>query len=340
MPNLPLIAGYDGHFITPRIAVGRWPRPQDVAAIDAAGVRGVVNVLGVCQAAQMAYVHYLPKHIHWLHLGFWDGVGGGEETWYKETLSAGFARLVVRESAAALRDYGPLLIHCAGGFGRSANLAAILLAATEGITPDQAIERIRAHRATSPFYHDEFWQAAGSAALVDLAREVLAQPPAVPQEGSPFLAEGWFLSPPSPAGDIATAPHRGIAEAAGWRPVMVQDAFVDIHEQCGPIGIVHLAHRVHVAESGTWILHLGHDGGARLFVDGRPLAATAGTVNPAPFRRTQALVDLPAGEHEISIAIDRAGGRGWGIYLSFELPAELRVPGRSPVYPRGIGLAG
>ena len=40
--------------------------------------------------------------------------------------------------------------------------------------------------------------------------------------------------------------------------------------------------------------------------------------------------DLAAksGEHEIVVALDRAGGRGWGIYVSFEHPEG------NPVYPR------
>lgn len=327
MNSLPGFTGYDGHFVSPRLAVGRLPMPADVGTIVAAGVRGIVNTISVCQAPHVAYVHHLPKHIFWQQLGFWDGLredGPG----YLETLSAGYAELVVELAAGVLRDYSPVLVHCAGGFGRSANLAAILLAASENITPDEAIERIRQHRKTAPFLHDGFWKAAGGDPLVELARGILAQPPKVPQNTSPFLCEGWQRSRLWPVGDVTHTPCVGLADDAGWAPVTVYDAFVDIHEQCGTEGIVYLGHRVSVTEPGQWILHVGHDGGVRVFVDGQPVAATAGTLNPAPFQRTRAMLQWGTGEHEIVVALDRAGGRGWGIYVSFEHPEQKRV------YPR------
>jgi len=304
--------------------------PADVATIVASGVRGILNTISVCQAPHVAYVHHLPKHIFWQQLGFWDGLredGPG----YLETLSAGYAELVVKLAAGVLRDYSPVLVHCAGGFGRSANLAAILLAASESITPDEAIERIRQHRKTAPFLRDGFWKAAGGDALVELARSILTQPPKVPQNVSPFLCEGWQRSRLWPAGDVTRTPYVGLADEAEWAPVTVYDAFVDVHEQCGTDGIVYLAHRVSVAEAGRWILHVGHDGGARAFVDGQPVAATAGTLNPAPFQRTRAPVTWAAGEHEIVVALDRDGGRGWGIHVSFEHPEHKPVyPGEAP----------
>ena len=75
-----------------------------------------------------------------------------------------------------------------------------------------------------------------------------------------------------------------------------------------------------MSRSGQWMLHVGHDGGARVFVDGKPVAAAGGTVNPAPFLRTRAPVKLAKGEHEVVVALDRAGGNGWGIFVSF-MPA-------------------
>ena len=93
---------------------------------------------------------------------------------------------------------------------------------------------------------------------------------------------------------------------------------MELHNLRGPNGIVYLARKVRVAEDGEWVLHVGHDGGVRVFVDGRPVAATGGTVNPAPYTRTQVRVALAEGEHEIVVALDRAGGLGWGIFVSFE----------------------
>jgi hypothetical protein len=93
---------------------------------------------------------------------------------------------------------------------------------------------------------------------------------------------------------------------------------VQVHGLRGPQGLVYLACKVRVAKKGEWILHVGHDGGARVFVDGKPVAATGGTINPAPLTRTQARLALNAGEHEISVAFDRDGGLGWGLFVSFE----------------------
>ncbi len=153
------------------------------------------------------------------------------------------------------------------------------------------------------------------------------------RRASAWLTDGWQVSRLLPAADIATAPYVGLAQEAGWTPVPQGQGFVSIHDLRGPTGIVHLARRVRAARDGEWTLHIGHDGGARVFVDGRPVAATPGTVNPAPLARTAARVALAAGEHEISIALDRADGRGWGLFACFEVPAERLLPGTEPEFP-------
>lgn len=99
MNTRPIFTGHDGHFVSSRIAVGRGPMPRDVPTIAAAGVRGIINAISVCQAQHVAYVHHLPRHIFWQQLGFWDGLredGPG----YLETLSAGYAELVVKMDSA------------------------------------------------------------------------------------------------------------------------------------------------------------------------------------------------------------------------------------------------
>jgi hypothetical protein len=141
-----------------------------------------------------------------------------------------------------------------------------------------------------------------------------------PEHHSPFLTQGWMLSRLMPAMDIASAPPVRLADDAGWESLPVKSEFVDVHEHRGPEGIVYLAHKVCVEHDGTWVLHVGHDGGARIFVDGRPVAANAEVMNPAPFLRTQAPLTLTAGEHELVIALDRALGHGWGIFVSFDTP--------------------
>ena len=47
---------YDAQWVHPRVAVGAWPRPEDVHRITAAGVRGVLNLVNYCFREQMLYV--------------------------------------------------------------------------------------------------------------------------------------------------------------------------------------------------------------------------------------------------------------------------------------------
>jgi hypothetical protein len=64
---------YDAQWVHPRIAVGRWPRPEDVLWIAAAGVLGILNLANFCFREQMLYVGALPDDLAWLHCGIWDG---------------------------------------------------------------------------------------------------------------------------------------------------------------------------------------------------------------------------------------------------------------------------
>ena len=150
---------------------------------------------------------------------------------------------------------------------------------------------------------------------------------------SAWLATGWNISQLQPARDIAEVPALSLAQDAGWMPVPAGQDFVDIHALRGPDGYVLLARKLRVAADGEWILHVGHDGGARVFVDSQPVAATSGTCNPAPRDRTQVRIALVAGEHELGIALDRDGGRGWGVFVCFEIPLDRPIHGQPPVFP-------
>ena len=150
---------------------------------------------------------------------------------------------------------------------------------------------------------------------------------------SAWLATGWNISQLQPARDIVEVPALSLTEDVGWTPVPAGQDFVDIHALRGPDGYVLLARKLHVAADGEWILHLGHDGGARVFVDGQPVAAAPGTCNPAPRDRTQVRVVLAAGEHELGIALDRDNGRGWGMFVCFEIPSNRLIHSQQPVFP-------
>jgi uncharacterized protein (DUF608 family) len=140
--------------------------------------------------------------------------------------------------------------------------------------------------------------------------------------GEPFISDGWKVSRLMPAGDVTQARHVGFYEDAGWEPVPKGSEcgpdFVNIHRMRGSDGIVYVARHVEMAEDCERILHVGHDGGARIFVDGEPVAAEGGAVSPAPATRTQVRVKLARGTHELCVALDRAGGKGWGFFSSLQ----------------------
>jgi uncharacterized protein (DUF608 family) len=143
-----------------------------------------------------------------------------------------------------------------------------------------------------------------------------------PPGSEPLLGDGWKASRLMPAGDIATAPYMSLSQRIGWETLPAfSNGFVDIHDKLGPDGIVYLTKTIRVAEDCERILHVGHDGGARIFVDGQPVATAPGTINPATGKRTQAPVQLKGGEHEICVAFDRDHGKGWGICVSLQKPA-------------------
>ena len=185
MEALPEFPTYDAHFVTPYLVVGPCPGRNEgglytpaahSAEIYGAGVRGVLNLAAYATRNAFEYVHHLPSTVHWLHLGFWDGHLPDDEDAVPESLSPAYARFVVQKSAILLRDHSPLLVHCMGGKGRSANVAGILLAAREGISIEEAVARIQAVRPQcSKFSHDGFWKNVGGEALVELAATVLAE---------------------------------------------------------------------------------------------------------------------------------------------------------------------
>lgn len=143
---------------------------------------------------------------------------------------------------------------------------------------------------------------------------------------------GWKLSRLHSC-ELADAPPVSLADEAGWSPTgpLVEDWFVDIHNLVqARTGIVYLANRFSVDQDGEWALHLGHDGGARIFVDGKAVGGAPELVNPCTRTRTVVRTRLGRGVHEIVVAFDPNWGMGYGVAFSFEsLGAEM--PPRFPV---------
>ncbi len=131
------------------------------------------------------------------------------------------------------------------------------------------------------------------------------------------LTTGWYLAPvPDHSGDVSRVPARSMT--AGWVPLPVNGIFIKLNERCAPDGVVFLGRTLHASEAGACILDVGHDGGVRIFVDGLAVAAAPELVNPAPLSRTRVRLHLEAGDHELVVAFDRAGGKGWGFHATIE----------------------
>ena len=143
---------------------------------------------------------------------------------------------------------------------------------------------------------------------------------AIPPGGEPFIRDGWHASRMVSAMDIARAPYQGLASDAGWEKLPDGWDMVDIHSRRPGVGIVYLATRFTLDQAAERILHVGHDGGVRIFVDGLPVGATPGKVNPVPVTRTTIPVKLSAGEHELCIALDRCDDSIWGFHASLQQP--------------------
>jgi len=161
------------------------------------------------------------------------------------------------------------------------------------------------------------------------------RPAEVPSRGgrSPFVRT-WRVSRLLPRKALAKVPCVGLSKDLGWRSVEAGgeiEGFVDVHRLTeGRDGIVYFANRFRVDRQGVWTIRLGHDGGAKMFVDGRCVLTEPKRVNPAAPGRSSVAVPLKKGTHEIVIALDTDRGMGWGIFFAFEAPK-----GR----PKGAGKA-
>jgi alpha-L-fucosidase len=126
------------------------------------------------------------------------------------------------------------------------------------------------------------------------------------------------------AGGVASAKAMGMADKRKWKPAFVTNAgFVTAHEQLGDAdGLVYFAHRLSIPKDGQWHLHIGHDGGIRVFINGKAVFCEPELFNPCIPGRSTIVQQLTKGDHELVIALDTCKGMGWGIVLHLEAPGK------------------
>ena len=159
---------------------------------------------------------------------------------------------------------------------------------------------------------------------------------------SPFITT-WQLSRLLPPQDVSKAKPVKLSGRLGWQKLAVDTNpwsqvahFANVHQVYGnQDGLVYLATKLKVAKAGEWTMHLGHDGGAKVFIDGQKILCELKLINPAPYERSKVSVKLAKGEHEIVVALDTENGSGWGFYMSFELPKAKR-PGTKEGFPKAV----
>jgi hypothetical protein len=134
--------------------------------------------------------------------------------------------------------------------------------------------------------------------------------------------EGWKISRLLLPVDVRKAKAVMLSAKLDWQPLRVEGTLhwflngKDIIKE--EDGLIYFGHAFSVKKAAEYILHLGHDGGANMFVDGKSVACMPTLFNPCTRDRTQARVSLAPGTHEIVIAFATAHGRGWGISFTIE----------------------
>jgi uroporphyrinogen decarboxylase len=137
----------------------------------------------------------------------------------------------------------------------------------------------------------------------------------------PRLVTSWQVSRIMPKGTgIADATCVTLKDNLEWTRFDA-GSFVDLHTGLfgDKDGLVYLANRFRASKSGEWDLSLGHDGGVRVFIDGKCLMTVPQLRNPAFPGRSCVRARLAQGEHEVAIAFDLAAGFGWGIFFSWNV---------------------
>lgn len=189
------------------------------------------------------------------------------------------------------------------------------------------LERVRAGTLTFDFATAQSayaryvrFVAFGNGAAMAWTQPFLKDPHVEDKRLSPFV-EKWSVS------SLIAKPLRAVMAAdtktAGlaWKPLRTMatpEGFANVSEIHGAAhGIALLAATLSVPKTGSWIAALGHDGGAKLFVDGRPVLEQPLRANPAVQDRSQVTLRLARGTHRVLVALDTDHGKGQGLFLRF-----------------------
>ena len=155
---------------------------------------------------------------------------------------------------------------------------------------------------------------------------------------SPYISS-WKVSKLLPkTGDVTTAKCVKVGSKLDWKIVRASqpEGFLNIHDLYGEQdGLVYIGNNFTAPRAGVWTFYVGHDGGARVFVDGKTMLTVPERSNPAVPGRSKVDLQLSKGNHEIVIAFDTANGSGWGLFTCFEIPKKFRGKDK-PVFPIAV----
>jgi len=131
----------------------------------------------------------------------------------------------------------------------------------------------------------------------------------------------WRMSPLCPKSSGTGVRAAAVpANTGDWPTIRAgTELFVNVHNLVGDAdGLVYLANTFRVIGTGLHTIWLGHDGGVKVFVDGREVLCVPERRNPLDPWRSRVEVRLTEGQHEVVVALDTDHGGGWGIVFRWE----------------------
>jgi len=124
------------------------------------------------------------------------------------------------------------------------------------------------------------------------------------------------------AGKLKSLDFPGNTADMGFKQRTFAADFCDMHLEIGPRGaedpLVYFACRIKCREKMKLAVHLGYDGPAKMWIDGKKAFYDPDGINPAIPDEGTGHFTANAGEHEVVVALGSNSGRAWGIFLRFE----------------------